>query len=293
MDETTPENAAPERRRLTQLAYRMLGSYAEAEDVVQDAYLRFQAVDQEGVRNAQGYLTTTVARLCLDRMKSARARRETYFGTWLPEPILSEEPAGPDVPLQLADDLSYALLLTLERLSPPERSAFLLHDVFGMEFGEISALLERTSASCRKLAERAREQVQAGRARFRPEPQEESRLLHAFLEASASGDLAGLTQLLAADAVMYSDGGGKRQATPNPIYGRERIVRFFTRVPNKASYQRPRAVIPCRINQAQGCLMEYDDGSITAFAIDVRDGVIARLYIVANPDKLTHLRPVH
>ena len=290
-DERALAQFEPERRRLLGLAYRMLSSFAEAEDVVQDAFVRFQAVDQESVLDARSYLTTIVARLCFDRMKSARARREAYVGTWLPEPLVDPESRAADVQLELADDLSYALLMTLERLSPPERTTFLLHDVFGMEFEEISGLLERSSAACRKLAERAREQVQAGRPRFRSAPEEEMRLFHAFTMASATGDMEALTKLLAEDAVMYQDAGGKRHAALNPIYGRERIVRFTLRVQRKDNYKRPIAIIPCRVNQLQGCVMQYADGDLAVGAFEAQNGVITRIYIVNNPDKLRHLRP--
>jgi RNA polymerase sigma-70 factor (ECF subfamily) len=283
------ERFAGEHKRLLGLAYRMLGSYAEAQDVVQDAFVRYQAVDQDSVLDARGYLSTTVARLCLDRLKSAHQRRQTYVGTWLPEPLLDDAPPAPDAQLELADDLSYALLMTLERLSPPERTAFLLHDVFGMEFEEVAGVLERSSAACRKLAERAREQVQAGRTRFSVQPDEELKLFGAFMQASASGDLDALTKLLSEDAVMYTDGGGKRRAALNPIYGRERIIRFLLRTPQKANYLRPRAVTPCRVNQSQGCLIEYENGDVAVGAFDVKDGKICQIYIVSNPDKLQHV----
>ncbi|MET0342330.1 MAG: RNA polymerase sigma factor SigJ, partial [Polyangiales bacterium] len=200
----------PDRARLRGIAYRMLGSVAEAEDVVQDAFLRFRAVTLAEVEEPRAFLSTTVARLCLDRLKSARVRREQYVGTWLPEPVLADAPARPDGALELADDLTFALLLMLERLSPLERTAFILHDVFGVEFTAIAEVLGRTPAACRKLAERGRAQVSEGRARFVPEPDVEQRLLGAFLQASASGDLTAITGLLTEDAVMYSDGGGKR-----------------------------------------------------------------------------------
>jgi RNA polymerase sigma-70 factor (ECF subfamily) len=280
---------APERPRLLGLAYKMLGSFAEAEDVVQDAYLRWSAVDREQVHDPASYLSTTVARLCLDRLKSARAKRETYFGTWLPEPVLDGAAGLPDAGLELADDLSFALFLTLERLSPPERTAFLLHDVFGMEFEGVAQVLERTSAACRKLAERAREQVHAGRARFSSTREEEQRLFEAFVSASYAGDTKTLAQLLAADAVLYTDGGGKRKATAKPVYGAERVARFFTGVAKHPHYEKPTEVIPRRVNQLPGCLMRYANGDVMVFAFEPKDGVIARIYIVSNPDKLRHL----
>jgi RNA polymerase sigma-70 factor, ECF subfamily len=278
------------RGRLVGLAYRMLGSFAEAEDVVQDAFLRFRAVDIDSVLDPSSYLSTTVARLCLDRLKAARTQREAYVGTWLPEPIVDETAVAPDRPLELADDLSFALLMTLERLSPPERTAFLLHDVFGVAFEQIAQVLERSEPACRKLAERARTQVHQARPRFQPNPEQETQLLHAFMLASATGDIAALTRLLAEDAVLYNDGGGKRLAALNPIYGRDRIARFLVSVPRKSNYHAPSRVELRPVNQMLGCLLHYPDGDLAAAAFEMRDGVITRMYVVNNPDKLRHVK---
>jgi RNA polymerase sigma-70 factor (ECF subfamily) len=280
----------PQRVRLTGLAYRMLGSYAEAEDVVQDAFLRFQAVNVREVVDPPAYLFKTVARLCLDRMKSARVRRESYVGTWLPEPILAESDLQPDAALELADDLSFALLLTLERLSPPERTAFLLHDVFGVEFDAVAQVLDRSSAACRKLAERARTQVSSEHERFVAKPEDEERLTQAFFAASATGDVAALTRLLAQDAVLYTDGGGKRNAALKPIHGPDRIARFFAGVIRKSTYEVPQAIVPRRVNQLPGWVLRYEAGDVAVGAIEVQGDLIHRIYIVNNPDKLRHLR---
>lgn len=280
------------RKRLTSLAYRMLGSVAEAEDVVQDAFLRVRAADTEHIADLVGYLHTTVARLCLDRLKSARARRETYVGTWLPEPIVDDADV-PDRAVELSHDLSFALLMTLERLTPPERTAFLLHDVFGEDYAAIAQVLGRTEASCRKLAERARAQVHDGAPRFPTEPDEEQRLLAAFLSASATGNVAQLMQLLSADAVLYSDGGGKRRAALNPIYGADRIARFFAGITRRADFELPRAIEMHRVNQLPGALFTYESGDVVVGAIEIREGRIARVYIIGNPDKLQHLKPAH
>jgi RNA polymerase sigma-70 factor (ECF subfamily) len=278
----------PHRPRLVGLAYRMLGSLAEAEDVVQDAFLRVRDVVADEIAEPRAYLTTTVARLCLDRLKSARARREVYVGTWLPEPLV--ENTGPDAKLDLADDLSYALLVTLERLSPPERTAFLLHDVFGMEFAAIAPVLERSEASCRKLAERARDQVQEGRPRFETTRQDEEQLAAAFLQASATGDTAALMQLLAADAVLYSDGGGKRRAALKPVIGPERIGRFFAGIIRKPQFVVPQNVELRRVNGMPGCVLSYDNGDVTVGVLEIRERRITRIFIISNPDKLQHLR---
>src|SRR5262249_11568311 len=211
-----PDEAAvtfePHRRRLTGLAYRMLGSLSEAEDIVQEAYLRWHAAERERVGNPRAYLSRTVARLCLDHLKSARARRETHIRPWLPEPIAGETPLAPDTASELADDLSVALLMTLERLSPLERAAFLLHDVFEMEFGDIAKVLERSESACRQLAARGRAHVREARPRFRVPESEAARLSDAFHRAIVTGDAAEFAELLAADAILYADGGGKRAA---------------------------------------------------------------------------------
>ena len=280
----------PHRPRLIGLAYRMLGSLAEAEDVVQDAFLRVRDVAEDEVADPRAYLTKTVARLCLDRLKSARARREVYVGTWLPEPLVENPSASPDAELDLADDLSFALLLTLERLSPPERTAFLLHDVFGLEFASIASVLERSEASCRKLAERARSQVREARPRFETTRSDEQQLLAAFLQATSTGDVAALQELLTADAVVYSDGGGKRHAALNPVFGPDRIGRFFAGVIRKSHFVAPSAIEPRRVNGLPGCLLRYDNGDVAVAAVELRDGRVARIYIISNPDKLQHLR---
>src|SRR5262249_7729931 len=201
----------PHRQFLSGLAYRMLGSFADAEDVVQDAFLRWSATDHGAVQNPRAFLARIVSRLCLDRMKSAASRREQYVGTWLPEPLV----APPTEPL--ADDLSLALLLTLERLSPLERAAFLLHDVFDMDYSAVAETIGRTEAACRQLAARAREHVRDERPRFNATPESRTKLADAFQTALLAGDVEGIARLLADDAVLYTDGGGKRTAALNPI----------------------------------------------------------------------------
>ena len=222
LDHNGVQSFEAHRRALTGLAYRMLGSRADAEDVVQDAYLRWHAADHAQIEEPRRYLGTVVTRLCLDRMKSAKARREIYVGPWLPEPLVDEaldaQPAG-----DLAQDLSVALMLVLERLTPLERASFLLHDVFGLDFAEVGRALDRSEATCRQLAARGRAHIEEGRPRFAPSPEEGRRLASAFIAAAQAGDMATLQKLLAQDAVLYSDGGGKRAAALNPIYGPEKI----------------------------------------------------------------------
>jgi RNA polymerase sigma-70 factor (ECF subfamily) len=272
----------PHRRYLAGLAYRMLGSIAEAEDCVQDAYLRWREVDRASVTEPRAYLARIVSRLCLDRLKSAASKREEYVGTWLPEPVV-DDPAAP-----LADDLSVALLLTLERLSPLERAAFILHDVFDMDYVEVAGVLDREEPACRQLAARAREHVKGGRARFEPSKVDGARLASAFKDAALTGDLVKLAELLAEDAVLYTDGGGKRLAALNPIYGRERILRFLVGISKKRGLPAEDRVENARINGMPGFVLRRDEGPET-LALEIGDDRIVAIYSVVNPDKLRHL----
>src|SRR5438552_17907838 len=216
---------APYRRRLVGLAYRMLGSRSDAEDVLQDAYLRY--AEARDVRNPEAFLVTVVTRLCLDRLKSARAKREVYIGPWLPEPIVDAADISADTATELADDLSFALLLALDRLSPLERAAFLLHDVFDRPFSEVAQMLDRSEAACRQFAARARRGLRYERPAPSAPPENHARLLSAFGEAVTSGDISHLASLLREDAVAISDGGGRKAAALNPIIGAEKIARLF------------------------------------------------------------------
>jgi RNA polymerase sigma-70 factor (ECF subfamily) len=272
------------RQFLVGVAYRMLGSIAEAEDVVQDAFLRWRDHTTD-VADPRAYLATVVTRLCLDLLKSARARREEYVGTWLPEPLV-EEP-GPMPGTEVADDVSVALMLTLERLSPLERAAFLLHDVFDVGYAQIAVTLERSEAACRQLVARAREHVRDARPRFARSPDAEQRLVSAFAAAMLSGQIDALSAVLAKDAVLYSDGGGKRKAALNPIYGRDRILRFLTGI-QKKSHTTVETARPARINGLPGFVLRTEDG-LETLALELRDDAIAAIYLVRNPDKLRHV----
>lgn len=277
----------PWRRKLVGLAYRMLGSRADAEDVLQDAYIRFAAADRAEIRSVEAFLVTTVTRLCLDRLKSARAKREVYVGTWLPEPVADADALSPDSALELADDLSFALLLTLDRLTPAERAAFLLHDVFDASYADISATLGKSEAACRQLAARARKAVRGARGAPRARPEEHEILLKQFLAAAASGETGGLRALLAEDAIAYADGGGVKIAALNPIVGEERIARFFIGLTQKFSASGRRIdFTPADVNGAPGLVMSVDGEVDQTISIDVRDGLIHALYVVRNPQKL-------
>jgi len=277
---------APHRGRLLGLAYRMLGSRSDAEDVVQDAYLRFAGAHD--VHNAEAFLVTVVTRLCLDRLKSARAQREVYVGPWLPEPVFDAEGLSADTATELADDLSFALLLALDRLSPMERAAFLLHDVFDTPFSEIAAMLDRTEASCRQLASRARRAVRDEHPPPATTPDSHARLLQAFGEAVASGNVARLAELLRADAVALTDGGGRKTAALNPIVGADKIARFFIGLAAKNAGHDIR-IEPAMINGAFGALLYLDGELDHTMSMAISGEKIAAIYIVRNPDKLRHL----
>jgi len=277
---------APHRGRLLGLAYRMLGSRSDAEDIVQDAYLRFAGATD--VHNPEAFLVTIVTRLCLDRLKSAKAQREVYVGPWLPEPVCDAEGLSPDAATELADDLSFALLLALDRLSPMERAAFLLHDVFDTPFAEIAAMLDRTEASCRQLATRARRAVRDERPAPSATPDNHARLLMAFGEAVTSSNVARLAELLRDDAVAITDGGGRKTAARNPIHGADKIARFFIGLAAKNAGHEIR-VEPAMINGAIGALLYLDGELDHTFSMAIDGERIAAIYLVRNPDKLRHL----
>ena len=286
----------PHRRRLLGLAYRMLGSMAEAEDAVQEAYLRWHDADRENVADPRAFLMTTTTRLCLDVLKSARTRREAYVGPWLPDPVTDTAALAPDTHAELAEDLSVALLLALERLSPLERAAFLLHDVFEFSFAQIAAALGRSEAACRQLATRARRRVREARpAGVVPARSGSSganprhgELVAAFMTASRSGDTATLTQLLARDAKVVTDGGGKVAAALNVIRGADRVAAFLIGVTRKG-WSDDLTVRFAMINGLPGVIVSGPDGPVQTAALEL-DGDVARaIYIVRNPEKLRHL----
>ncbi len=277
---------APHRGRLLGLAYRMLGSRSDAEDVVQDAYLRFTGA--QNVHNPEAFLVTIVTRLCLDRLKSAKAQREIYVGPWLPEPVFDAEGLSADAATELADDLSFALLLALDRLSPMERAAFLLHDVFDTPFSEVAAMLDCTEAACRQLASRARRAVRDERPAPTATPDSHARLLKAFSDAVASGNVRQLAELLREDAVALTDGGGRKFAARNPIIGADKVARFFIGLAGKTAGQDVR-IEPAVINGAVGALLYLDGELDLTLSMAVDGEKIAAIYIVRNPDKLRHL----
>ena len=287
----------PHRRRLLGLAYRMLGSIAEAEDAVQDAYLRWHAVDRDAVSDTRAFLTTTTTRICLDALKSARARREAYVGPWLPEPVLDTDALAPDTQTELAEDLSIALLLALDRLSALERAAFLLHDVFDCSFSEVATTLDRSEAACRQLASRARAHVREGRpqgtstVRDRSEPSSHQQLVSAFVNAARSGDLQALMGFLADDVRLTTDGGGKVVSALNVIEGADRTARFIVGTVNKGLPEGS-SIRFAEINGLPGLLVYRPDGSVQSVAFEIVDNLVRAIYSVGNPEKLSHLVPL-
>ncbi|MEG3146475.1 sigma-70 family RNA polymerase sigma factor [Sphingomonas sp. RT2P30] len=273
-----------QRPRLLRLGYRMLGSLSEAEDVVQDAWLRWSAVGAQ-VDVPAAYLTRVVSRLCLDRMKSARHRRESYVGAWLPEPLLDDSDATS------SDDLTLTLMIALERLSPLERAAFLLHDIFGVAMDDVATTLGRDAAAVRQLAVRARRHVREARPRFPVAQAEADRIAQAFFVAARDGDAEGLRAMLAEHVVIHSDGGGRVIAFRNPIRGVERVLRLFAGLRRKPSY-RPVMLRALHIDGLPGYASVDRGGVFQTTALEIADGRIVALYIVRNPDKLRHIAGV-
>ena len=272
----------PLRPRLIRIAYRMLGSVADAEDVVQEAFLRWMDVDRDAVREPEAYLRRVVTRLCLDHLKSARHRRETYVGPWLPEPVV--ETAEDEV-----DDITLPLMLALERLSPLERAAFLLHDVCGASFEEVAETIGREPAACRQLASRARSHVRAARPRF-PLPKEHGlQIAAAFFAATRGGDIQQLRSLLAADVTAYADGGGKTPASIEPIVGFDNVIALHASLARLFAEKRSRLVRYGFINGLPGCVTIEQDDILQTTALQIEAGKITAIYVMRNPDKLRHL----
>ena len=270
-----------QRPRLLRLAYRMLSSVAEAQDVVQDAWLRWQRTDVTEVQNAPAFLARIVTRLCLDAMKSARAQRETYIGSWLPDPL-----PEPDDDLR-ADNLTLTLMLALERLSPLERAAFLLHDVFDTPMDEIAATLDRDIVTVRQLASRARRNVQADKPRYPVARDDGERIALAFLDATRTGDIGTLRTILADGVRIVSDGGGKVLAFPNAIVGLDKALRLYEGLFRKYG-DTESLVRQVWIDGLPGYVSMYN-GTLQTTSFEIEDGRIAAIYKIRNPDKLAHI----
>jgi RNA polymerase sigma-70 factor (ECF subfamily) len=272
------------RSLLFSIAYRMLGSVADAEDILQEAYLRWREVPEAEVRSPKSCLSAVVTRLSIDRLRSARAWREEYVGPWLPEPLVTEGAEEVADSIELDESLSMAFLVLLESLNPVERAVFLLREVFDYDYGEISRIVERSEDNCRQIARRARQSVAARRPRFEHSPEQKERLTERFVEACMSGDMQGLVGLLSEEVTLWSDGGGKVAAAPYPIHGPERVARFLLgvlrTVPPGFSAR------PVRINGEPGVVGYVDGHPTSVVALDVADGRLRGVRIVVNPEKL-------
>jgi RNA polymerase sigma-70 factor, ECF subfamily len=278
---------------LFSIAYRMLGSASEAEDIVQDAFLRFhQAEKEEEIDNVKAYLSTITTRLAIDHLRSARVRRESYVGPWLPEPLLTEAVPDASQHAETADSLSMAFLVMLESLSPVERAVFLLREVFDYPYDEIADVIGKSEDNTRQLAVRARKHVEERRPRFEADKQARDELAGRFFAAAEEGNTEGLLKLLADDVVLYGDGGGKGPAIQKPLYGAEKVARFMLGLMRQV----PRLEItlePAEVNGEAGFISRDREGRVASvLSLQVADGQIISLRSVVNPDKLTHLGPV-
>lgn len=280
---------ASTRPLLFSIAYRMLGSVMDAEDLVQEAYLRWQEAPAVEVRSPRAYLTTIVTRLAINQLRSARQRRETYVGPWLPEPLVTDTAPDPSEPVELAESLSMAFLVLLERLAPIERAVFLLREVFDFEYDEIGRIVDKSETNCRQLLARARKRVGTEHARFEPDRTQAARLVEEFTRASADGDLDGLIAILAEDITLWADGGGKiRGAALKPVRGRDAVARFAVGT--------VRRFLPARtelraatINGQPGFIAYAGPHAQAALIFDIRDERIQTVYAIGNPDKLARL----
>ena len=275
------------RNYLFAIAYRMLGSAMDAEDMVQETYLRWQNSDVQTVESPKSFLAAIITRLCIDQLRSARVQRESYYGEWLPEPLwMGTAPANEENVL-FAESVSMAFLVLLESLSPTERAAFLLHDVFAYEYDEVAEMVDKSAANCRQLVSRARKRVQDGRPRFEATAVEQQQITAQFAQACLDGDMTGLLTLLAEDVVEYSHGGGKATAAINPIYGADKVARFFLAIAKQVSEG---TTIQAGIVNSQPAIILYQGGqAFNVMVVDIADGRIQRIYNVLNPDKLQHL----
>jgi RNA polymerase sigma-70 factor, ECF subfamily len=279
------------RAHLLGIAYRMLGEMGAAEDVAQEAWLRWRRAAGEDIRDPRAWLSAVTVRLSLDALRKARARRETYVGPWLPEPLLPDDTRAlaadaPAARAELASDLSLALLLVLERLSPEERAALILHDAFDCDYATIARTLEKNEAACRKLVSRARERVKAERPRRAVAPDVHREMLARFMAAAASNDPSAIVGMLASDAILYSDGGGKAAAALNPIYGADKIARFAIGVAIKFGPAEGFAIEPTEINGTPGFILRTREGLHSTLTLEIDGTRILAVYLMRNPDKL-------
>ncbi len=273
---------------LFSIAYRMLGSVVDAQDMVQETFLRWHQVPDHEVESPKAYLATIITRLCINHLNSARVQREQYVGPWLPEPIVTDQSSDPVEGMRMAESLSTAFLVLLERLTPVERAVFLLREVFDYEYSEIARILDKKEPNCRQTLRRARQHLTENRPRFDHSPQQHEEVLEQFLQATSLGDMEGLLALFSKEIVLYSDGGGKAVAVPNPIYGSDRVARFL--------FGGRRKLIPkdlirrvVQMNGQPGIVSYLNRSAWSALTLDISDGRIRNIYIVTNPEKLERL----
>jgi RNA polymerase sigma-70 factor, ECF subfamily len=278
---------------LFSLAYRMLGSTTDAEDIVQEAFLRYHRQTTQGtaVDSPKAYLSAITTRLCIDQLRSARARRESYVGTWLPEPLLTHDDADTERHAETADSLSMGFLLLLESLTPVERAVFLLREVFDFDYGEIGSVVGKSQENCRQIAARARRRVHDGRPRFEASKARREELARRFFRAVGEGDVDGLVSLLAADVAAYADGGGKAFAFSGTIHGPERVARLLGEGATRGRRLWVDGLHVAEINGQPGALFFDPEGVlVVAVTLDIADGQVQTLRAVTNPDKLAHLQ---
>jgi len=278
------------------IAYRMVGSASEAEDIVQEAFLRYHRESEAGtvIESPKAYLSAVTTRLSIDHLRSARVRRESYVGTWLPEPILTDTESDAALHVEAADSLSLAFLVLLESLTPVERAVFLLREVFDYPYDEIATVVGRSEENCRQIALRARRQVDSRKPRFEADRRRREELARRFFEATAKGDTEGLISLLAADVVAYGDGGGKAPAFPRPVHGRDRVVRLLQGATAGGERLGISSINLVEINGQPGALfLDTEDRPVVAVSLDIADGLVQTVRAITNPEKLRHLsRPL-
>ncbi len=293
-DALSPEDYGEFRPLMFSIAYRMTGSISDGEDIVQEAFLRLTRVLRDGTRidSPRAYLATVTTRLAISHLRSARVRRESYVGAWLPEPLLADGEPGPAERAEMSDSLSMAFLVLLESLTPTERAVFLLHEVFGYDHKEIAGITGKSEANCRQVLARARHHVDDGKPRFDASREQRDEVARRFFAAAGGGDLAGLMELLAPDVVMVGDGGGKAWATARPTSGAERVARLLLGLSRRGPKMGAR-LEPAYVNGQPGAIT-YDpqDRIINVFTLDIADGLVQTVRSILNPDKLRHLGPV-
>tara|TARA_R110000868_G_scaffold42158_4_gene142996 strand:+ start:827 stop:1756 length:930 start_codon:yes stop_codon:yes gene_type:complete len=279
---------ARHRARVFGMAYRLTGTVSDAEDVVQETWLRWNKADVDAIVSPEAWLTTVASRLGLDHLRRLKSRRETYVGPWLPEPLVAaatgQTQPTPEDTLALSDDISMALLHMLERLAPEERTAFLLHEAFDYDYGELASLLGKSEAACRQIVSRARRRISDTRPRFNTSVSEHARLAEAFALALSSEDPDALIACLKPDAVLLSDGGGKAAAALNPIFSADHIMRFFFGIAKK--FQMPFSPLPITVNGQPGFALTHKGELHSLISMNIEDGQISTIYIMRNPDKI-------